>query len=365
MPPLDELDLVYIARLDQFQFGERPIALTTRLAAGARNGSVAMYDLGWPNTECRSRIPPGMSVYSSRGAQTTAARVDFSLSYADIPSWCWWCSRTPTLQWGKLGITLSVTGISASMPKELLGGPFGRAATWGLLGNYDGDKRNDRQYPNGTVDWQAPVDLGSLVYHPRLTAWWESWRVSALPGANSSMVTKLIGPDSCVTGTPRVLEARILQTNGSDADARVVCGINTTANISDLSNSLQACYADVVETGDPAFGLDALHLLGSAERAQASAEFMPTFIDPSLGATYSVSLNDTLVIYFSAEARNAEDNDFIIYSLVSGMFEDRMNRVRVLTFLFCRTQYVNDQSWDWNFHLAWHSSVRPRSRCRL
>lgn len=360
MPPLDELDLVYIARFDRFQRGSRPIALTTRLAAGSRNGSVALSPVdGWPwlDGSCTS-IPRGVSYYNSSGAQISLAQADFNL----VSSPWWWGQQ---LAWGKLGITLSMSGISASLPKELLGGPYGRAATWGLFGNYDGDKSNDRQYPNGTVDWLAPVDIGGCMYHPRLTAWWESWRVSSLPGADRSMAAKLIGPDTC-TSTHRALKTDVFYARDLQADdntVRQTCNIDSTANISELPISLQSCYVDVFETGIPAFGLESLDTLGSTERVQATAGSIPIFVDPALGATYSVSLNGSLLIYFSAEAPgDYNSSGLITYSLISGKWTCVcvvvcVNLKNVRLVLVNRAKLIIHKRGYWDFCMAIHSSV--------
>ena len=190
----------------------------------------------------------------------------------------------------------------------LYGGRFGRAATWGLLGSFDGTVENDFTFPNGSV---VLAVARSISWWEALASWGESYRVQTADYAQT------FGPDVCsrvrrlgaVDSEPHSDASRVrrdqsidvpvqpLATPSVDRTAREACGIASTGDpYADVASG--NCYYDVVVTGDVKLAVAGLAVARAAEVFNAGVSLAPMFEDSSVN--YTVRLDADFSFIFTA-----------------------------------------------------------------
>lgn len=259
MPPLDELDFAVYAQFQEFAPSTGPRWSTLYAWAAVARGGEVRY------------VRP-----SSTSARCPAPNWDLASLSEDV-------SQNPVVSgagtytvWPSVhGVSVWSSGINIRvfLPRSLLGGRYGRAATWGLVGTYDGWSSNDFVLPDGSLSAVTAADLGWGIERPAVVAWGNAWRARNLSGACNSRALRVLGDDSCLLPQP--------SSGGATAvNARGVCSIGPDTPLANVSSWQLACYYDVVASGDASIGLSTLQELQAVSLLANLGPLAPTFNEP-------------------------------------------------------------------------------------
>src|SRR5205823_4595456 len=109
---------------------------------------------GFPAVEVRSSCTPGVAELLRGGVPVPGSGASDGAPFAAFPEvTVWLAGNAFTLLWPSLNVRMQVTvwpwggtaymNAAVSLPTSLIGGVWGRGASWGLLGTYDGDLANE------------------------------------------------------------------------------------------------------------------------------------------------------------------------------------------------------------------------------
>lgn len=263
------------------------------------------------------------------------------------------------ISWPSLGVALpSACGaLSVALNASLLGGAYGRAKTWGILGGYDGDASNDMVLPNGQLSGTAATGWGSGEASApwkveAVEEWGAHYRVDSLPGASTHLVPAALAEDvggSAVASSGRLRALTAVQQSVSDSDVvlsssamarvlfsmsrpttgrrvqacptdseiRAACGIPAGLAQSEWTGPQALCYGNSAVTCDTSVGaataLDSSVVLES----RVVVDYNASFVDPASESAVGVVGTLFSVVFTATAPSTAGSGAFVIYTASS------------------------------------------------